>query len=62
MIPYLLGLAMAATLIVLFAGVISFAFGKQGDRSMGTKLMVARVVLQGAAIVLLGVMVFLSFK
>ena len=60
MIPYLLGLAMLATVGVLFAGLASFAFGNRSDRGLGTKLMTARVVLQGIAIVLFGVMMLLS--
>lgn len=59
-IPYVLGLAMLATAGVLFAGIVSFAFGARSDRTLGTKLMTARVVLQGVAIAVFAVMMLLS--
>jgi len=48
---------MLATLGVLFAGIISFAFTKKGNSKNATRLMAARVALQGLAVGLLGLMV-----
>jgi len=48
---------MLATLGVLFVGIISFAFGKNGNSKNATRLMAARVALQGVALALLGLMV-----
>lgn len=59
-IPYLLFAAMAATVLVLIAGVVSFAFGNRTDRHLATRLMTARVVLQGVAIALFTVMLLLQ--
>jgi hypothetical protein len=53
----MLVVAMLATLGVLFAGIISFAFGKNGNSKNATRLMAARVALQGLAVGLLGLMV-----
>lgn len=51
---------MAATLGVLFAGIISFAFGSRENRALATRLMTARVVLQGIAVALFALMVAIS--
>ena len=48
----LLIIAMAMTLCVLFAGVITMGRGGEFNRKYGNKLMRARVVLQGVAIVI----------
>lgn len=60
LLPILLGVALVATVLVLFAGVISFAFGSRTDRKLATWLMTARVVLQGLAVAVLGLIVLLS--
>ncbi len=50
--PYLLAAAMAMVVGVFLAGILSFAFGNRTDRHMATRLMSARVALQGIAIAL----------
>jgi hypothetical protein len=52
MLPYVLGVAMFLTVAVLFVGVVTFAFNAQINAKYGTKLMSARVILQGLAIAL----------
>lgn len=47
----LMSLAMAAVLIVLMTGVIGMARGGEFNKKYGNKLMQARVVCQGLAIV-----------
>lgn len=61
-LPYMLGAAMLATLGVLFAGVLSFAINGEANRKHATKLMTARVVLQGIAIVLFALTVLFSVR
>jgi hypothetical protein len=56
-LPFLLVVAMLATLGVLFVGIISFAFGRNANSKNATRLMAARVALQGVALALLGLMV-----
>ena len=56
-LPVLLGLAMLATLGVLFAGVISFAVSPKTNEKYATKLMTARVVCQAVAVALFGAFV-----
>mgnify|MGYP001244623202 CR=1 FL=1 len=58
-LPVLLGLAMLATLGVLFAGVISFAVSPKTNEKYATKLMTARVICQAVAIALFGLIVLL---
>ena len=58
-LPILLGAAMLATLGVLFAGVISFAFNTKTNAKYANKLMTARVVCQAVAVALFGAMVLL---
>ena len=48
---------MLATLGVLFVGIISFAFGRNANSKNATRLMAARVALQGVAVALLGLRV-----
>jgi hypoxia induced protein len=59
LLPILLGAAMLATLGVLFAGVISFAFNTKTNAKYANKLMTARVVCQAVAVALFGTMVLL---
>jgi hypothetical protein len=58
-LPILLGLAMLATLGVLCAGVIAFAFNTKVNAKYSNKLMTARVVCQAVAVAIFGLMVFL---
>lgn len=56
-LPVLLGVAMLATLGVLFAGVISFGFNTKANAKYSNKLMTARVVCQAVAVALFGALV-----
>jgi len=51
---------MAATLAVLFVGVIGFAVGGKSSGRMSTRLMTARVVFQGVALALMAAIVALT--
>jgi hypothetical protein len=51
-IAVLLGIAMLATLGVLFLGMFSMAKGGEFNRKYGNKLMRLRVIMQGLAILL----------
>ena len=59
-LPYLLGVALAATVVVLFAGVVAMNRGGKFNARYGNKLMRARVILQGVAIALLTLFVLVS--
>jgi len=56
-LPFLFAFAMLATVGVLFAGIVAFAFNKNANAKYATRLMAARVALQGVAVVLFGLMV-----
>jgi len=60
MLPFLLGAAMVATVVVLIIGVISF--GVYGDfyKRHANNLMRLRVLFQGIAVAIFAGMVFLS--
>ena len=58
-LPVMLGLAMVATLGVLFAGVITFAVSPKANQKYATRLMTMRVVCQAVAIALFAAMVLL---
>lgn len=58
-LPILFGAAMLATVGVLFAGVISFAFNTKVNAKYSNKLMTARVICQAVAVALFGAMVLL---
>ena len=47
----LLGALMLATVVVLVTGIVLMARGGEANAKYGNKLMVARVALQGAALV-----------
>ncbi len=59
-LPYLLGFAMLATLLVLVVGVVSF--GVHGDFYLrhANNLMRLRVLLQSIAVAILALIVYLS--
>jgi len=59
-LPYLLGLAMLATLAVLVVGIVSFGVYGQFYIRWSNHLMRARVVLQGIAVAVFGLIVYLS--
>lgn len=52
----LLLVLMVSVLLVLFTGLISMLKGGEFNRKYGNKLMVARVVLQGLALVVLALL------
>lgn len=52
-LPYLIGIALAATLGVLGVGVVAMLRGGEFNRKYGNKLMRLRVAMQALAIVLL---------
>ena len=60
LVPILLGIAMFLTVAVLFAGVIAFAFSPNLNAKYGNKLMRWRVILQGVALLLFGLMMALQ--
>lgn len=60
-LPYLLGAVVVATVVVLFAGIISFAFNTKTNAKYANRLMTARVILQGVAVALFGLMVLDNF-
>ena len=55
-------IAMIAVLIVLVLGIFSMAKGGEFNKKYGNKIMQARVILQGAALVLIALAVMLSQK
>lgn len=58
-LPILLIVAMVATIVVLFAGIIGFGFNTRASAKYSTHLMTARVVLQGVAIAVFALMALL---
>lgn len=56
--PILIGVAMLATLIVLALGVINMTRGGKSSGQISNKLMQYRVVFQGVALLLFGLMMF----
>ncbi len=52
-LPYLIGGALAAVVLVLFAGLFTMARGGEFGRRHGNKLMRARVALQALAVLLM---------
>lgn len=59
-IPFLLGLAVFATLAVLVVGVISFAVHGKFYQKNANKLMRWRVILQGVALAIFALATLLS--
>ena len=59
-LPYLLGAAMAATLVVLVVGVVSFGLSGDFYKRHSNNLMRARVLFQGIAVALFAGVIFLS--
>ena len=52
-LPYLIGLALAAVLVTLLAGLATMSKGGDFNRRYGNKLMRLRVGMQGVALLLL---------
>ncbi|MFO1128865.1 MAG: HIG1 domain-containing protein [Rhodospirillales bacterium] len=59
-LPILLGITMVLTVLVLFAGIIAFSFSPSLNERYGNKLMRWRVILQGVALALFGLMLALQ--
>jgi len=58
----LIVIALALTLLVLFVGIGAFAVGGKFNAKYSNKLMRARVLMQGIAIILFAVLMLLSGK
>tara|TARA_R110000772_G_scaffold49123_11_gene113131 strand:+ start:15886 stop:16083 length:198 start_codon:yes stop_codon:yes gene_type:complete len=58
----LIVIALALTLLVLFVGIGAFAVGGKFNAKYANKLMRARVLMQGIAIILFAVLMLLSGK
>ncbi len=56
LLKILVGIALVATVVVLFTGVVSMARGGGFNARWGNKLMRLRVIVQGAAVALLAVL------
>jgi len=59
-VPIVLAVALVAVVAVLFAGLFSMARGGEFNRKYGNKLMRWRVALQGSAIILFALAMWLS--
>ncbi len=59
-LPVLLVIAMIATVVVLFTGIVAFAFNSNLNAKHSNKLMTARVVLQGVALAVFGLIVLMQ--
>lgn len=59
-LPLAVIILMVATVAVLIAGLILMAIGGKVNEKHSNKLMVARVMLQAAAIIMLGIMFFMG--
>ncbi len=57
----LIGVALAATVVVLFTGLVSMARGGSFNARWSNKLMRLRVVLQGAAVALLAALMAVMY-
>lgn len=56
--PLSIIILMVATLLVLVVGLVLMAVGSEANEKYSNKLMVARVLLQGLAILMLAIMFF----
>jgi len=61
-LPFLLGLAMFATLIILVVGLIGFARNGPFYKKHANNLMRARVIGQGLALIIFGIILALAAK
>lgn len=59
-LPFILAIAMIATVIVLFIGLISFASNSKFNAKHGNRLMRARVILQAVAIAIFLIFLLMS--
>lgn len=58
----LIGLALISVMAVLVLGLISMTKGKEFNQKYGNRLMRARVILQGIAVVLVAILLFSAQK
>ena len=56
LLKVLVGIALVATVVVLFTGVVSMARGGSFNARWGNKLMRLRIIVQGTAVALLAVL------
>ena len=56
LLKILVGIALVATVVVLFTGVVSMARGGSFNARWGNKLMRLRIIVQGTAVALLAVL------
>ena len=61
-LPFLMGFAMFATLIILVVGLIGFARNGPFYKKHANNLMRARVIGQGLALILFALIMFLAAK
>ncbi len=61
-LPFLLGLAMFATLIILVVGLVNFARNGEFYQKHSNNLMRARVIGQGVALLIFAAIMFLAGK
>ncbi|MCK5778903.1 MAG: HIG1 domain-containing protein [Rhodospirillales bacterium] len=61
-LPFLMGFAMFATLIILVVGLIGFARNGPFYKKHANNLMRARVIGQGVALILFALIMFLAAK
>ncbi len=61
-LPWLLGLAMFATLVVLVIGIVSFAVHGQFYQRHSNHLMRLRVLLQGIAVAIFALITYFAVK
>ena len=59
-LPLLMVIAMAATAVVLFVGILAFAVHGKFNARHANKLMQARVILQGLAVLIFGLITLLA--
>jgi len=61
-LPFLLGLAMFATLIILVVGLVGFARNGPFYKKHANNLMRARVIGQGLALIIFGIILALAAR
>ncbi len=57
-----IAIAMLSVLLVMILGIVSMIKGGEFNKQYGNKIMQARVILQGAAIALVALAVYMSQK
>ncbi len=57
---FIIGLSLLATIGALGLGLLSMANGGATDKEFGERLMWARIIIQGAAVLLIGLALYMS--